>query len=52
MAEKPGVHRPAPAKGFRPSRRRAPPAGTVVSCDVPADAGRSDHYPIKARYRF
>ncbi|MFJ2937549.1 endonuclease/exonuclease/phosphatase family protein [Streptomyces sp. NPDC087219] len=29
-----------------------PPSGTVVSCDVPADAGRSDHYPIKARYRF
>ena len=29
-----------------------PSAGTVVSCDVTADAGESDHYPIKARFRF
>ncbi|MFF0427213.1 hypothetical protein ACFYUJ_22705 [Streptomyces sp. NPDC004520] len=29
-----------------------PSAGTVVSCDVTADAGESDHYPIKARFAF
>ncbi|MFF0558035.1 hypothetical protein [Streptomyces sp. NPDC004266] len=29
-----------------------PSAGTVVPCDVTADAGESDHYPIKARFRF
>ncbi|MFE2562028.1 endonuclease/exonuclease/phosphatase family protein [Streptomyces sp. NPDC059352] len=29
-----------------------PSAGTVVSCDVQADAGASDHYPIKARFRL
>ncbi|MCX5392283.1 hypothetical protein [Streptomyces sp. NBC_00094] len=29
-----------------------PPTGTVVSCDVTADAGQSDHYPVKARFRF
>ncbi|MFE2293075.1 endonuclease/exonuclease/phosphatase family protein [Streptomyces sp. NPDC059452] len=30
----------------------APSSATVVSCDVPADAGRSDHYPIKGRFRL
>ncbi|MFJ9640819.1 endonuclease/exonuclease/phosphatase family protein [Streptomyces sp. NPDC101178] len=30
----------------------APPSAAVESCDVPADAGRSDHYPVKARFRF
>ncbi|MGW6389595.1 hypothetical protein ACWFR1_03615 [Streptomyces sp. NPDC055103] len=29
-----------------------PSTGTVVSCDVTADAGQSDHYPVKARFRF
>ncbi|MFD9051005.1 hypothetical protein [Streptomyces zaomyceticus] len=29
-----------------------PPTGTVVSCEVTADAGLSDHYPVKARFRF
>ncbi|MFJ8658388.1 hypothetical protein [Streptomyces sp. NPDC093795] len=29
-----------------------PSAGTVVSCDVTADAGLSDHYPVKAQFRF
>ncbi|MFH9727748.1 hypothetical protein ACH4M4_32975 [Streptomyces sp. NPDC017254] len=29
-----------------------PSAGTVVSCDVTADEGQSDHYPVKARFRF
>ncbi|WP_030693026.1 hypothetical protein [Streptomyces globisporus] len=29
-----------------------PSAGAVVSCDVTADTGEPDHYPIKARFRF
>ncbi|MGW7199734.1 hypothetical protein [Streptomyces chryseus] len=29
-----------------------PSAATVVSCGVTADAGRSDHYPVKAHFRI
>lgn len=29
-----------------------PSAGTIVSCDVTAEEGQSDHYPVKARFRF
>ncbi|MFP3988869.1 hypothetical protein U9R90_15470 [Streptomyces sp. E11-3] len=28
------------------------PSAATVSCDVTADAGRSDHYPIKARFQI